>query len=128
MSKEVYVLFDLTDNNPEHSLIGVYTTRDKAQYRKEEILKRKGKPSYETIPENLIIVETYLDAITYRTVYPIWETDGKKVKLPDEVKVPITIDADEVADYLSDEYGWLVKSFVWKRKNLKNYQNFSITL
>ena len=40
-----------------------------------------------------------------------WETDGYEVSLPTEVDVPDTIEEDEIADYLSDEYGWLVESF-----------------
>ena len=40
-----------------------------------------------------------------------WETDGNDVDLPDEVKLPEDINKDDVADYLSDKYGWLVNSF-----------------
>ena len=40
-----------------------------------------------------------------------WETDGNDVQLPNEVEVPDGLDDDEVADYLSDTYGWLVESF-----------------
>ena len=37
-----------------------------------------------------------------------WETDGYEVDLPTEVEVDDNLDDDEIADYLSDEYGWLV--------------------
>tara|TARA_Y100000996_G_C22504993_1_gene635992 strand:+ start:651 stop:1268 length:618 start_codon:yes stop_codon:yes gene_type:complete len=40
-----------------------------------------------------------------------WETDGEEVDLPKTVEVPDDLDADEIADYLSDEYGFLVNSF-----------------
>jgi hypothetical protein len=49
-----------------------------------------------------------------------WETDGNDVDLPLMVKIPPKItrgiakqdELEEViADYLSEEYGWLVKSF-----------------
>jgi hypothetical protein len=40
-----------------------------------------------------------------------WETDGEAVDLPKEMDVPSYIDADCFADYLSDQTGWLVKSF-----------------
>ena len=40
-----------------------------------------------------------------------WETDGEVVDLPTEVEVDDDLDEDEIADYLSDEYGWLVESF-----------------
>ena len=41
----------------------------------------------------------------------VWETDNQKVDLPSEVDVPNYLDEFEIADYLSDEYGWLVESF-----------------
>jgi hypothetical protein len=47
-------------------------------------------------------------------VYPIWETDGMSIDeigLPTEVDVPNNIEENEIADYLSDEYGYLVESF-----------------
>lgn len=41
----------------------------------------------------------------------IWETDGEVVDLPSEVEVADGMDDDEIADYLSDTYGWLVNGF-----------------
>ena len=41
----------------------------------------------------------------------VWDTDGISVDdLPDEVTYPADTDQDEIADVLSDEYGWCVKS------------------
>lgn len=40
-----------------------------------------------------------------------WETDKEEVSLPSEVKVPADLDDDQIVDYLSDKYGWFVKSF-----------------
>ena len=40
-----------------------------------------------------------------------WETDGKVVDLPTEVEVADGLNNDQIADYLSDTYGWLVDSF-----------------
>ena len=37
-----------------------------------------------------------------------WDTDGEDVDLPTRVKLPAGIDDEDVADYLSDTYGWLV--------------------
>jgi len=48
-----------------------------------------------------------METITY---YPIWETDGENIDLPNKVEVPVDIKEEEVADWLSDKYGWLVKS------------------
>lgn len=51
-------------------------------------------------------------------VYNIdWETDGYDVDLPKEVELPKEVLEEEdftphcIADYLSDEYGFLVNSF-----------------
>lgn len=46
----------------------------------------------------------------------VWETDGYDVDLPKEVELPSEIleeDFNEfdIAEYLSDEYGFLVNSF-----------------
>ena len=40
-----------------------------------------------------------------------WETDGEVVDLPTEVEVEDGMSDDEIADFLSDEYGWLVNGF-----------------
>ena len=40
-----------------------------------------------------------------------WETDGYNIDLPSEVEIPSYIDESFVADYLSDEFGYLVNSF-----------------
>jgi len=40
-----------------------------------------------------------------------WETDGQEVDLPKTVEVPDDLDADEIADYLSEKHGFLVNTF-----------------
>ena len=44
-----------------------------------------------------------------------WDTtdeNGKhEIDLPKEVRIPKGITDDDIADYLSDEYGWCVNSF-----------------
>lgn len=41
-----------------------------------------------------------------------WDTDGfDDAELPTEVEVPLYLDEYEIADWLSDEYGFCVKSF-----------------
>ena len=47
----------------------------------------------------------------------VWDTDGdnpKDLNLPDEVRIAdeMDIEDDEIADYLSDEYGFCVESFI----------------
>ena len=41
----------------------------------------------------------------------IWETDGNDVALPIEVEVEDNLPDEEVAEYLSDTYGYLVEGF-----------------
>jgi len=51
-----------------------------------------------------------------------WETDGEKIDLPKNVTVDLSkFDKDtdfslEGADFLSNEYGWLVNNFKFKLK------------
>ena len=40
-----------------------------------------------------------------------WETDGEVVDVPTEVDLPDGIEKENIADALSDGYGWLVNSF-----------------
>lgn len=40
-----------------------------------------------------------------------WETDGEIVDLPKVVEIPNYVIDEEIADYLSDKYGWLVNSY-----------------
>jgi hypothetical protein len=40
-----------------------------------------------------------------------WETDGYAVDLPSSVDIPSNVEEEYIADYLSDEYGFLVESF-----------------
>ena len=54
----------------------------------------------------------------------VWETDGVSVKelnLPIEVNVPENIDTENIANFLSDEYGYLVKSFEIESDSRKEY-------
>ena len=57
-------------------------------------------------------------------IYDInWDTDGEIIpedgegnELPSTVMVPSDLEEDEIADYLSDKYGWLVLGFVKGQK------------
>ena len=40
-----------------------------------------------------------------------WDTDGIKVALPKIAEVPMGVPDDDVADWLSDAYGWCVNSW-----------------
>lgn len=39
-----------------------------------------------------------------------WDCDSD-VELPNKVRIPNDIEDDEIADYISDNYGWCIKSF-----------------
>ena len=45
------------------------------------------------------------------TVEVSWDTDGATVSLPDMVEVPREVDYEEISDWLSQEYGWLVEGW-----------------
>lgn len=47
----------------------------------------------------------------------IWETDNEGVILPTEVEVEDHIGSEEIADYLSNIYGYLVDSFAMPMTN-----------
>ena len=51
----------------------------------------------------------------------IWETDGEEIDLPTEVELSRDFgdDDDAIADFLSDEYGWLVISY--ERESVEPY-------
>lgn len=40
----------------------------------------------------------------------VWDLDGEEVELPTEVSIP-SMEEDEIADYLSDCYGFCIFSF-----------------
>ena len=46
----------------------------------------------------------------FREVKIEWETDGEDVDLPTVVTVPRGLKEEEIADWISDKYGWLVSS------------------
>ena len=58
--------------------------------------------------ENFYKVEAIEKPETIRVAVN-WDTDGEKVGLPEVVVIPK--DTKDIADYLSDEYGWCVNSY-----------------
>ncbi len=40
-----------------------------------------------------------------------WDCDDIYDMLPQRMFVPLSLDEEDIADYLSDKTGWLVKSF-----------------
>lgn len=72
------------------------------------------------IEENLALQEGETEVIdeypsdTTRTVGVEWDTDGmdeEELDLPNEVEIPGDIDDEDVADYLSDTYGFCVNGW-----------------
>ena len=47
------------------------------------------------------------------TVEVNWETDGEVVSLPTIVEVPRDVDYEEISDWLSQKYGWLVEGWCY---------------
>ena len=44
-----------------------------------------------------------------------WDTDGKKVNLPDSHRMFVQSDElENLADKLSDSFGWCIKDFSWR--------------
>lgn len=45
----------------------------------------------------------------------VWDFDeedaGSFIGLPEKANIPAEVEDDEIADYLSDKYGWCVYSF-----------------
>ena len=47
-----------------------------------------------------------------------WETDGEDIDLPSELETPCGVETDdEIANWLSDEYGFLVISYSREMKD-----------
>ena len=44
-----------------------------------------------------------------------WDTDGEEINLPTEVFIEEDINEEEIADYLSDKYGFCIFSFSIRR-------------
>ena len=40
----------------------------------------------------------------------VWDTDGETVELPTSVRVPQGVEPNDMADMLSDTFGWCVAS------------------
>lgn len=59
-----------------------------------------------------------IDGIDYSVE---WETDNEDVSLPKIVTVPANIPVDEVADWISDNYGWLVRNLVPVQKKTAEF-------
>lgn len=59
------------------------------------------------------VIDEY-PSITMKTIGVEWDTDGmdeEELDLPNEVEVPGELDDEDVADYLSDTYGFCVKGW-----------------
>lgn len=58
----------------------------------------------------------YLGLVEVEAFNIKWETDGKKVDLPESYRLFMQADEveDGIADALSDRFGWLVKSLGWR--------------
>ena len=65
------------------------------------------------IEENLALQEGETEMVA-RTVSVKWDTDGmdeEELDLPNEVNVPSILDDEEVADWLTEAYGFCIKGW-----------------
>ena len=54
----------------------------------------------------------YMKTTKFITIRVEWETDGQEVDLPTIIMIPDYLKTDEdITNWLSNKYGWLVKSF-----------------
>ena len=103
--KEARTKTQLRAENPYADLDPKYMTKD-------------GKPDMRfkicrDINAKMMSAESFEASINTIKVYDIdWDTDGEDVDLPSSVSVPADLSEDEIADWLSNEYGWLVNGFV----------------
>lgn len=76
----------------------VYTTKDSKDY---ETFSDLESAKQRVMEASTSLTEAYAVDID-------WDTEGEDVDLPTRVKLPAGIDDEDVVDYLSDTYGWLV--------------------
>lgn len=62
------------------------------------------------------MTKSYLGLLEVEAYDIEWDTDGNKVDLPGSYRLFVQSDEIEnLADMLSDRFGWLVKSLNWRR-------------
>ncbi len=86
----------------------------------EEVKKYLNKRAFEDCNDSEweaidMALKNYADANMKKVTNIVWDTDedsdeDPNVNLPDTVWIP-KIEDDEIADYLSDKYGYLIESF-----------------
>lgn len=81
----------------------------------EEELEAIDNEDYDFILEkyDYDVMKDYLKSRAY-AVDIVWDTDGEDEEdlgLPSRVEIPFFVDDDEIADHLSDEYGYCVFGF-----------------
>lgn len=61
------------------------------------------------------MTKDYLGLVEVEAYNIKWDTDGEKVNLPDSHRMFVQSDEIEnLADKLSDRFGWCVKNFSWR--------------
>ena len=86
----------------------------------EEELEAIDNEDYDFILEkyDYDVMKDYLKSRAY-AVDIVWDTDGEDEEdlgLPSRVEIPFFVDDDEIADFLSDEYGYCVFGFNIEQK------------
>lgn len=111
MGKQICELYGIEDTDTISAL---------ANLAYEEYCEGNGKTEGECIEDTYNEWKESQRHKGYKNILNIkWDVDDKKDLdiLPSEVWIPKTVDDDEVADYLSDNYGFCVKSFLIASKD-----------
>lgn len=72
-----------------------------------EISEVDGDTCGEVLPSELEVIDT---------IQVEWDCDDPEIGLPAEVRVPNDVEEDDITDWLSDTYGWLVNEWFWLTK------------
>ena len=102
--------------------LGLFGKKDEKEEKEEPktqeftvVLQEGDKLELTDIEEEDVTPEdekTEKEAETLEITDIDWETDDEDVDLPASVLIPSSVVEDEIADYLSDEYGFLVRGYV----------------
>lgn len=66
----------------------------------------------------LVANEDFVVKCSTRMVQVEWDTDDEEIPLPSVVEIPNEIHKNDITDYLSDIYGFCVRSYSQMRKSL----------
>jgi len=83
-------------------------------YKYEDIVEFADEhlQNLKTLEENIKEFKKWIGEDKIIKVSVDWDTDDQDIDLPEIVEIPFNIPEEEIADWLSDKYGWCVNCFV----------------